>query len=214
MNTNLERRQWVLGLAGLLLAGPSLAGQLLQTPAQSAGPFYPLEPPLDQDNDLTRVAGQSGTAEGRLTDLSGRVLDLDGRPIAKARVEIWQCDARGHYHHPEDDGPYLDPNFQGFGHDLTDAEGRYRFRTIHPVPYPGRTPHIHFAVFVPGERRFTTQLYVAGEPGNDEDFLFRILPLERRHLVLSAFVPSPQNPNLLATQFDIILGQGRGTPVG
>jgi len=97
MNTDLERRQWVLGLAGLLLAGPSLAGQLLQTPAQSAGPFYPLEPPLDQDNDLTRVAGQSGTAEGRLTDLSGRVLDLDGRPIAKARVEIWQCDARGHY---------------------------------------------------------------------------------------------------------------------
>lgn len=214
MNTDLERRQWVLGLAGLLLAGPSLAGQLLQTPAQSAGPFYPLEPPLDQDNDLTRVAGQSGTAEGRLTDLSGRVLDLDGRPIAKARVEIWQCDARGHYHRPEDDGPYLDPNFQGFGHDLTDAEGRYRFRTIHPVPYPGRTPHIHFAVFVPGERRFTTQLYVAGESGNDEDFLFRTLPLERRHLVLSAFVPSPQNPNLLATQFDIVLGQGRGTPVG
>jgi len=209
MQPDVQRRHLILGLSGMLLAGPALASRLLTTPAQTAGPFYPLEYPLDDDNDLTRVRGRNGVARGRIVDIEGRVLDADDRPIAGARVEIWQCDANGRYHHPHDRGGPLDEHFQGFGHHTTDANGRYRFRTIRPVPYPGRTPHIHYAVFIPGRRPFTTQLYVAGEPGNDGDFLYRRIPAERRHLVTSEFLPVRGGHAELTARFDIILG---GTP--
>jgi protocatechuate 3,4-dioxygenase beta subunit len=212
MDTDTKRRQLMLGLAGLMAAGPALAARLLPTPKQMAGPFYPLEPPLDKDNDLTRVAGVAGVAEGRVTDLAGRVLDPDGRPIHGARVEIWQCDARGRYHHPHDDGPAPDPRFQGFGQHLTDAQGRYRFRTIRPVPYPGRTPHIHMAVFAPGGEPLVTQLYVAGDPRNERDFLFRAVAPERRRLVQAEFLPSRGGRAELAAGFDIILAGRDGTP--
>lgn len=209
MQPDAQRRQLILGLSGMLLAGPALASRLLTTPAQTAGPFYPLEYPLDDDNDLTRVQGRNGLARGQVTDIEGRVLDADGRAIAGARVEIWQCDAFGRYHHLHDRGGPLDENFQGFGHHTTDANGRYRFRTIRPVPYPGRTPHIHYAVMTPGRHPFTTQLYVAGEAGNDGDFLYRRIPAERRHLVSAEFAPNPRSPAALIARFDIILG---GTP--
>ena len=212
MKTDPQRRRLLLGLAGLAAAGPALAVRLLPTPEQMAGPFYPLNPPLEDDNDLTRVRGPAGVAEGRITDLTGRILDADGRPISGARVEIWQCDARGRYHHPHDDGPPLDPRFQGFGHDTTDSLGRYRFRTIRPVPYPGRTPHIHFAVILPGQPPFTTQLYVAGEPRNHWDFLFQSIPAERRPLVLAEFLPAGGGPAELAASFDIVLAGPDGTP--
>lgn len=209
MKPDPQRRNLILGLSGMLLACPALAGRLVPTPAQIAGPFYPLQPPLDDDNDLTRVRGRSGVARGRIVDLDGCILDPDGLPIQGARVEIWQCDANGRYHHPHDQGGPLDPGFQGFGHNVTDQEGRYRFRTIRPVPYPGRTPHIHFAVFVPGRRPFTTQLYVEGEPRNEGDFLFRGIPVERRRLVLAEFAPARGSRADLAARFDIVLG---GTP--
>lgn len=212
MDTDTKRRQLLLGLAGLAAAGPLLAAHLLPTPEQMAGPFYPLEPPLDKDNDLTRVAGVAGVAEGRVTDLAGRVLDPDGRPIHGARVEIWQCDARGRYHHPHDAGPAPDPRFQGFGLHLTDAQGRYRFRTIRPVPYPGRTPHIHMAVFVPRQPPFVTQLYVAGEARNNGDFLFRDIPAERRRLVMAEFVPARGGRAELSARFDLVLAGRDGTP--
>lgn len=217
MPSDPQRRRLILGLSGILLCGPALAGRLVPTPDQTAGPFYPLEPPLEEDNDLTRVRGRPGVAKGRIVDLEGRILDPDGRPIQGARVEIWQCDANGRYHHPHDQGGPLDPNFQGFGHDLTDQQGRYRFRTIRPVPYPGRTPHIHYAVFVPGQRPFTTQLYVEGEPRNEGDFLFRGLPAERRALVLAEFRAARGSRAELTARFDIVLGarlrcEGRPTP--
>ncbi len=210
MPPDTKRRDLVLALAGLLAAGPARAARL-PTPAQTAGPFYPLEPPLDDDNDLTRVRGRAGVAKGRITDLDGRILDLDGRPLQGVRVEIWQCDAYGRYHHPYDRGGPLDADFQGFGHTVTDAGGRYRFRTIRPVPYPGRTPHIHMAVYLPGEPRFTTQLYVQGEPRNDGDFLFRRVPAEHRHLLLAEFAPARGGRAELAARFDVVLGTG-GTP--
>ena len=214
MHTDTRRRRLLLGLAGMMATSPLLAGRLPLTPSQSTGPFYPLKPPLEDDNDLTRVRGADGLAEGRICDLDGRVLDADGRPIRAARVEIWQCDARGRYHHPHDRGPAPDPRFQGFGHNLTDDEGRYRFRTIRPEPYPGRTPHIHFAVFAPGAPPFITQLYIAGEPRNDRDFLYRAIPPERRQLVSAEFAPARGGRAELAARFDIVLAGRDGTPRG
>lgn len=209
---NQPRRRVVLGAAALL-AQPALARDLLPTPRQTAGPFYPRERPLDDDSDLTRVRGRAAVAQGRITDLSGRVLDLDGRPVRGARVEIWQCDARGLYHHPDDRDGTRDPGFQGFGHSVTDGEGGYRFRAIRPVAYPGRTPHIHMAVFTGGVPPFVTQLYVAGEARNDGDFLFNAIPSERRRLVLAEFRPARGGRAELAADFDIVLGRD-GTPAG
>jgi len=216
MNPDQDRRRLLAALAGLLVVTPSLAARRwLATPAQSAGPFYPVELPLDDDNDLTRVAGRAGVAAGRLTELTGRVLDLNGQPVTDARIEIWQCDANGRYRHPRDPGRAApDKNFQGHGHTLSDAAGRYRFRTIRPVPYPGRTPHIHMAVFAPHSDPFVTQLYIQGEPRNAADFLFQRIPVERRHLVQTEF-HSAEVPGVeLQASFDLVLGGAEGTPAG
>ncbi|MBW7861248.1 MAG: intradiol ring-cleavage dioxygenase [Rhodocyclaceae bacterium] len=200
------RRRLVLGGGAALLAAPLGAAQRVLTPGQTAGPFYPVTPPLHQDNDLTRVAGRSGQAAGQISDLAGRVLDLNGRPLAGLRVEIWQCDANGRYRHPRDRRTVPeDPDFQGFGHTVTDAEGRYRFRTIRPVPYPGRTPHIHAAVFEEGRRPFVTQIYVVGEPLNDGDFLFQRVPEDLRPLLLADFRPVDDPVAELAAEFDFVL---------
>jgi protocatechuate 3,4-dioxygenase beta subunit len=202
----------------MLVLTPALAGRrLLATPSQSAGPFYPVELPLDDDNDLTRVAGHAGVALGQLTELSGRVLDLNGRPVADARIEIWQCDANGRYRHPRERGQSpRDENFQGHGHTLTDEAGRYRFRTIRPVPYPGRTPHIHIAVLPAQSPSLVTQLYVKGEPRNSGDFLFNRVPAERRHQVQADFLPAGKHmPEVqLKAEFDLVLGGTAGTPAG
>jgi len=168
------RRRWVGALSlgiGALLGRPTLAA-LVPTPRQTPGPFYPETLPLDRDNDLTRVDGEDGRATGEYTDLLGQVVDAQGQPLAGVRVEIWQCNAFGRYHHPRDNRAVsLDPYFQGYGSFTTGSDGGYRFRTIKPVAYPGRTPHIHFAVSGPGIQPFTTQLYVAGEPANTRDFV-------------------------------------------
>jgi protocatechuate 3,4-dioxygenase beta subunit len=207
MATDQIRRGLLLGLGAGLIGGPAAAARLLEpTPRQAAGPFYPVELPLDDDNDLIRVEGQPTEAEGRSTNLSGRILDRNGRPLAGMRIEIWQCDANGRYRHPRDRGPAPDPGFQGHGATVSDAEGRYRFRTIHPVPYPGRTPHIHVAVFPSGERPFTTQLYVEGETRNDSDFLFHYIPEEARSRVLARFEPEPRGDAELRARFDLVLG--------
>jgi protocatechuate 3,4-dioxygenase beta subunit len=216
MNPDLNRRRLLATLAGMLVTTPALAGsRLLATPAQSAGPFYPVELPLDDDNDLTRLAGRDGVATGRVTELSGRVQDLNGRPIADARIEIWQCDANGRYRHPGERGPApRDENFQGHGHTVSDGAGRYRFRTIRPVPYPGRTPHIHMAVFAPQSTPLVTQLYVRGESRNASDFLFNRVPAERRHLVQADFLAAELPDVELRASFDLVLGGADGTPAG
>lgn len=153
-------------------ASAAATPQRSPTPAQSLGPFYPRALPLDRDNDLARVIGQSAPARGEITELTGRVTDISGKALSGVQIEIWQVNAFGRYHHSSDtrDRP-LDPGFQGYGQFVSDAEGRYRFRTIRPVAYPGRAPHIHLALTGPGFRRLATQMYVAGSVENERDFL-------------------------------------------
>ncbi len=196
-----------LGLAGLMGARSLLAAEAVLTPWQTTGPFYPIELPLDSDNDLVRVAGRDKPAEGVVTHIFGEVLGRDGRPLNGARVEIWQCDAQGRYHHPRDRGGRADPNFQGYGTMTTGAEAAFRFRTIRPVAYPGRTPHIHFAVRAEGMKPFSTQMYVEGEPLNATDgVLNRIRDPEARASVLVALRPAPEvEASALAGRFRIVV---------
>jgi protocatechuate 3,4-dioxygenase beta subunit len=201
-----SRRVLLAGFALAALPGLLSAAALIATPRQTAGPFYPRTLPLDSDSDLVQVQGRPEQAAGQVTHIFGRVLDRAGRPQPGVRIEIWQCDAFGHYHHVGDDGG-ADPNFQGFGRRTTDADGAYRFRTIRPVPYPGRTPHIHFAVAGPGFERLTTQMYVAGEPLNERDFLYASLRDLAARAVTVALEPAPEvEPGALAGTFDIVLG--------
>ena len=198
------------GAAGYSLWCTATAAMLPPTPPQTAGPFYPLSFPPDTDNDLVQITGGAGIAKGTVTYISGRVLDESGRAVSGARVEIWQCDANGRYHYVNDgrSDPPRDENFQGYGQTLTDGEGSYRFRTIKPVPYPGRTPHIHFAVSGFGFPRFVTQMYVAGELRNDRDGVLMGVrdPAARARLIVP-LRPAPEaEANALAGTFDIVLG--------
>ena len=144
------------------LAGAQ-AQALEPTPPDAEGPFYPTRIPAEADADLTRVAGRSDRAKGTPLGLSGRVLRTDGQPLSKAKVELWQCDVNGRYHHVGGSGDGNDPNFQGYGVVETDAQGRFAFRTIRPVPYGGRPPHLHFKLAHRGARPLTTQIYPKGE---------------------------------------------------
>jgi protocatechuate 3,4-dioxygenase beta subunit len=147
------------------------------TPRQTEGPFYPVTLPQDADADLLRN-GQVNYTHGQPAWVEGVVSDLEGKPVAGAQVEIWQCDHQGRYHHPGDGGR-ADPDFQGFGRVTVGSDGRYRFRTIRPVPYSGRTPHIHVKVKLARRELLTTQLYVEGDPNNERDFLWRNLGADR-----------------------------------
>lgn len=143
------------------------------TPAQTEGPFYPVALPRDSDADLLRNGNLQYTS-GEPAWVEGTLTDLQGKPLAGGVVEIWQCDHAGHYHHPGDGGR-ADPAFQGFGRVTVGSDGRYRFRTIRPAAYSGRTPHIHVKVKLASRELLTTQLYVEGEPRNERDFLWRRL---------------------------------------
>ena len=170
-----DRRQFVatmLALPALHLGAQTPMPRRL-TPSQTEGPFYPVALPQDNDSDLLRNGTLSYT-RGQPTWVEGVVSDQDGKPVRGAQVEIWQCDEAGHYHHPRD-GSHADPAFQGFGRVSVDSDGRYRFRTIRPVAYAGRTPHIHVKVKLASRLLLTTQLYVHGDPGNNRDGLWRSL---------------------------------------
>lgn len=200
-------------LNGLLLGAIACAAPrawcqgLTPTPAQTEGPFYPDRLPLDRDNDLVSVAGRNAPAAGEITDLSGRILDLHGKPLRGVEIEIWQVDHTGHYIHSADAGAGNDANFQGFGRFETGESGAYRFRTIKPVPYPGRAPHIHVKLRRGGRELLTTQLYVQGDPRNGRDGVLRgIRDPAQRAAVLVPFLPSSEHRGELAARFDIVLG--------
>ena len=203
------RRQFI----GLLVAGSVASGRvgaatdlLRATPRQTAGPFYPSAFPLDSDNDLVHVSGRSGIAKGIVANVYGRIVDVQGRPISGAKVEIWQCDANTRYHHIDDRNPAeLDENFQGYGFTASDEDGRYRFRTIKPVKYPGRTPHIHFRATGARREELTTQMYVRGDPGTESDRIFRSLG-ERREQALADFVANDDDSAELMARFDLVIG--------
>jgi protocatechuate 3,4-dioxygenase, beta subunit len=208
--TTLRSRRFVLsGIAAVATAGGVLrpAAALVPTPRQTKGPFYPLTLPLDKDNDLVRVDGAARRALGTVTHVAGRVFDLNGRPVSGARVEIWQCDANGRYHHPGDgNSAPEDAGFQGYGETLSDVDGAYRFRTIRPVPYPGRTAHIHFAISGQGFDPLVTQMYVAGEPGNADDGILNHIDATARERVIVALSPAPEiEADALKGAFDIVL---------
>jgi len=187
----LQRR----AIAAALICAPALLlGVRAQTatrrltPSQTEGPFYPIEIPKDSDYDLLRN-GALNYARGKPAWLDGSVTDLQGKPLAGAQVEIWQCDEAGHYHHPGDGGK-ADAAFQGFGRVTAAADGGYRFRTIRPVAYGGRTPHIHMKVRLGQRELLTTQLYVQDDPGNERDFLWRRMSAEARAALTVPFTSS------------------------
>ena len=209
MNTvqqpNLNRRV----LSAALIATPFIwTGSRAQaqtarrlTPAQTEGPYYPVALPKDADFDLLKN-GSLSYGKGEPAWVSGQVTDIDGKPVAGAQVEIWQCDAAGHYDHPRD-GSKSDPAFQAFGKVVVGADGTYRFRTIKPVPYTGRTPHIHFKVKLGSKELLTTQLYVQDEPGNAKDFLWRSLREDADKAALTA--PFVAGVDGLQAKFGIVV---------
>ena len=186
-----------------LVPTPLLADDRPATPRMTEGPFYPTSFPADTDADLTRVSGHARGAEGTVLDVTvpqgvlEDLLDGGAELVADQDVLVRRSDGDervGAVRSREDElrideggaaeqsvvdvgepAGSGDPDFQGFGAMMTDAEGRYAFRTIKPVPYPGRTPHIHFTVVENGKRRLTSQMFIEGEPGNARDFLYRDL---------------------------------------
>ena len=166
--------------------------------------------PADMDNDLVRVRGQQVQAMGTVLHLQGRVLDTSGRPLSGAAIDIWQCDAQGIYDHPRQPGrERRDRAFQGFGRLVADAEGRYSFRALKPVAYPGRTPHIHLKVATASGSQLTSQFYVAGDPRNEGDFVFRAAArsAEQRERIEMRLQPAPGlETGALATSMDIVVG--------
>lgn len=208
LNRRLFLRSMTLGAAFLTVPG-AFAEQLTLTPRQTEGPFYPDHLPLDTDNDLLIVNDAITPAVGEITHLSGRLLNTRGEPIRNAVVEIWQVDHSGAYLHSGSmNRDRRDKNFQGFGRFLTSSTGEYYFRTIKPVPYPGRTPHIHFAIKGKGMQKFTTQCYVRGEPQNERDGVLNGIrdPKERASVIVDFAPVAGSHIGELAARFDIVLG--------
>ena len=187
------------------------------TPPQTEGPFYPVHDQLDKDNDLTQIRGQMGKAEGQVIYIMGEVKDLECKPIPDALVEIWQACRTGKYNHPDDkDNPApLDPNFQYWGQELTDAKGRYIFKTIIPGRYLAapnwmRPPHIHYKVTAHGYTELTTQMYFVGDKDNAGDQILNAIPVaERASVLVELEDPTPDlEPTSKLCQFDLTLRRG------
>lgn len=199
-------------LPSMLWTPGVFAEELTLTPTMTEGPFYPDKLPLDTDNDLLVITDSITPAVGEVTHLSGRILSQAGEPVRNALVELWQVDNHGSYLHSQggnpNNGNRRDGNFQGYGRFLTNQKGEYYFRTIKPVPYPGRTPHVHFAVSHNNKRLLATQMLIKDEPANLQDGLFRQIRDEKlRSLLLAEFKPL-ENSKIgeLTASFDMIIG--------
>jgi protocatechuate 3,4-dioxygenase beta subunit len=216
----LNRRSLLTRLAsGVFLARGSgaFAEALTQTPMVEEGPFYPNPLPLDTDNDLLIVNDAITPAVGEITHLGGRLLDSKGQPIRNATVEIWCVDHMGVYYRDRPNQSAFDTHFQGFGRFLTGSTGEYYFRTIKPVRYPGRfAPHIHFKIKRKGHQPWTTQMFIKGYPGNDQDGVYRgIGDAKRRASVTVDFAPM-RNSKIgeLSAKFNIVMGYTPGDNAG
>lgn len=208
---------------GGIITSDLYAEALTLTPRATEGPYYPDHLPLDQDNDLLKIK-DGAVAEGVIANFGGRLLDADGKPVNGAVVELWQADNNGCYIHSKGTqrGKERDAKFQGYGKMETNAKGEYRFRTIKPGLYTGRTIHWHIAVKKGDKRFLTTQLFIAGVPQNERDGILRGMGTEEQRLsVIREFKPvSAGSPEFVAT-WDIVLGktpeepeQRRGGPGG
>lgn len=192
----------------------ALAQGLKRTPGEILGPFYPVLRSVEKTADLTIRAGKPGRATGELIYVMGRVLNLAGQPVQGARVELWQANTHGRYTHPSDTNPApLDPNFEGFAVQDTDAEGRYRFKSIKPGAYPAtanwmRPPHLHFEVT--GKiNRLITQMYFPGEPLNDKDILLQNIRGNKEGLIAKVLLPTPDiEGDSRVVVWDIVLDKG------
>jgi protocatechuate 3,4-dioxygenase, beta subunit len=213
-NRSIINRRTFLGgtfcVGAMAFAAPgAFAEELTRTPRQTEGPFYPDKLPLDTDNDLIIVNDQLTSAVGEITHLTGKILDANGNPVRNALVEIWQVDNKAVYLHTRDSGGKdRDTNFQGFGRFLTGSSGEYYFRTIKPVPYPGRTPHIHVKVKKGSKELLTTQFYVKGHPGNERDGIYRSVrdPKALESITVDFSPIKESRVGELAAKFDIVLG--------
>lgn len=212
ISTIATRRRFLrtVGLGTAFFTTPGLFAEVLTlTPKQTEGPYYPNHLPLDTDNDLLIINDSTTPGIGEITWLNGRVLDKSGSPMRGAVVEIWQCDATGIYMHTGDKNhEKRDKHFQSFGRFMTGSTGEYLFRTIKPVPYTGRTPHIHVKVKHGGNELLTTQAYIKGEAQNEKDSSYRkIKNDEQRASVTLPFQSIPNsNTQELVAKFDIVLG--------
>lgn len=203
-----RRRLVTLGAAAWLAPG-AFAEELARTARQPEGPFYPDRLPLDTDNDLLIVNDGITPAVGIVAHLTGRILDTRGEPVREAVIEIWQADSHGLYLHTRSgDQSQRDAHFQGYGRFLTGASGEYYFRTIKPVAYTGRTPHIHVRVKQGGKERLTTECYIRGEPKNATDAILNGIRDERaRAALLVPFTPvAGSQAGEVAARFEIVLG--------
>lgn len=198
------RRTLAAGLLAATIPMPALASSRRALVQMTDGPFYPSrgwrERWSDWDADLTTVRrdGRVLVAKGEHLGLEAVVVDTDGRLIDDAEVEIWQCDVMQTYRHPREpagEGRH-DPGFQGFGAARSDRRGELGFRTIRPVPYPGRTPHIHVKLRHPAFGEWTSQLFVAGDPGNERDFLWRRVGEADRPALAMQLQPAPADSGL------------------
>lgn len=214
MRRKLTRREATraLGAAGgSLVLAPAMATVGTRTPGQTEGPFYPVEPQDDRDEDLTLIEGRSEPALGDTILVRGRVLNTAGEVLPGATVDVWQANHHGRYSHPKDPNPNpLDPNFQGWGVMQTGARGGYGFKTIMPGPYAisdntTRSRHIHFKVSHPGHESLTTQMYFEGDPLIEGDVVMNATPEKLRSLLIAKASPDPET-GLPIYRFDIVLG--------
>jgi protocatechuate 3,4-dioxygenase, beta subunit len=203
------QRRLFLASAAALFAPGAFADELTKTPKQTEGPFYPNKLPLDTDNDLLVLNDALTPGVGEVTHLTGKVLDSAGNPVRNAVVEIWQCDANGAYlHSKSDNGNKRDKNFQGFGRFTTGRTGDYYFRTIQPVAYPGRTPHIHYKIKRGGKELLTTQCYIKDHPQNERDGVLRGIRDEKQRASVQVPFEALKGSTVgeLAANFVIVLG--------
>ncbi len=202
------------GVAGAAAAAGTRAGaQSSPTPAEVAGPFYPVVMQKDRDFDLTRVEGREGVALGTPVWITGRVMDPGGRPVADATVDLWQANAAGRYRHPHDtrndrDAP-LDPNFQGWAVVPSGDGGGFRFKTVVPGAYPAtedwdRPPHLHWKVTKRGFVELTTQMYFPGHPLNATDRLLQRHPAADRPRMIARALPDADG-GVAQLGFDLVL---------
>ena len=211
VSRNMHRRDFfkLMGVGGLFFTTRRAFAQALTlTPSQTEGPYYPNVLPLDRDNDLLVINDAITPSIGEISWVSGRILDRRGDPIRGALVEIWQADVNGAYIHTASQITKRDAGFQGYGKFITGSTGEYVFRTVKPGIYPGRTRHIHYAVTIPGQQRFTTQLYEAGLALNNNDSVLNgIRDAAQRASVITPWTSIPGSRiGEITTRFDVVTG--------
>ena len=189
-------------LSALARVVASTVSEPASTPRMTDGPFYPVA--FDRNPTASLIVGPL-LAQARPLRLEGRVVDRGNRPIADARIEIWQCDAAQHYRHPADAaGSTLDRGFAGFGWQQGGADGRYGFETIEPVAYPGRTPHIHIKVKRDDRTLLSSQVFMPNQDAlNRADFLWRHLGRDQQPLALATL---ERRGDRAIAHFDIVVG--------